>query len=170
MKKFWILILALILIVSTESVLAKNPDNNKPKVNQQKFILYHVNNCLSGQTNFDPYFGHINIVNPLGTYNLIFNGIIKGLAPNTEYTVWLRGLYGYSGEYLDRNLSLGYVALTTFTTDKFGNGNYFYKINKSDLPTGIYITQVALNFNNDSIFGCTVAATLASQPIIISIH
>lgn len=128
----------------------------------QKVDIYHVTGGSSDNVVLSqPYNGHITVVSPKGTNNLVLNGVINGLAPNTTYYVWVRDLTGYTGDYLYRYLPLGYYKLTAFVTDEYGHGDYHYHIAGSDLPAGTYNLQVAINNESSGPenIGYTVAAT-----------
>jgi hypothetical protein len=134
--------------------------------NSQKANIYHVNNCNSDQVGNDLYQGHVTLVTPDGKNDLMLQGVIQGLSANTEYTVWVRDLNGYEGPNINSYIPLGYFALTSFNTNKKGMGNFSYKINKTDLPAGMYSIQVALNTDTQKtprqLYGCTKAATTNS--------
>jgi hypothetical protein len=130
----------------------------------QQASIYKVTSCDSSNITNDPYQGHVTLVTPDGKNDLMLQGVIQGLVPDTQYTVWIRNLLpSYSGTFINRYIPLGYFALTTFTTNKKGAGNFSYKINKADLPSGTYSIQVALNVNTQNFpsgeYGCTKAAT-----------
>lgn len=132
--------------------------------------IYKVTSCDSSNITNDLYNGHVTIVTPGGKNDLMLQGVIQGLLPNTEYTVWVRNLSPryISDNYIKSYTPLGYYAFTTFTTNKKGAGNFSYKINKTELLPGSYPIQVALNWNKDGpgVNGCTAAATTTNFPIV----
>lgn len=138
----------------SSNVIAETEEDNSFKVD-----IYHVTNCTSNEVSTTPYKGHVTLIAPDGKNDLMIQGVIKGLEPKTTYTMWVRDLTGYEGTSIEAYAPLGYFALTTFTTDKKGDGNFHYKINKADLPSGEYHLQVALNYDNNTTYGCTAAAT-----------
>ena len=159
------LMLVVLLLVGMTSVAVAGK-----RVTAQKTNLYHVsggssNNVLLNQ----PYDGHVTIVDPMGANDIILNGVIKGLLPNTEYFVWVRNLLGYTGEYLYSYPPLGYYKLTSFMTDEEGNGNFHYRINGNDLPDGTYMIQVAINYAPGHPIGYTVAATQWSPGLTVTV-
>lgn len=133
------------------------------QVNPQKATFYHVTGGSSDNVDTSsPYDGNAIVIDPTGTNDFILNGNIKGLSPGTEYFVWVRNLDsngGYSGDFIYNYPPLGYYKLTMFTTDEFGAGDFHYQINKSDLPSGTYEIQVAINYAPSDPIGVTVAAT-----------
>ena len=124
----------------------------------QNLQLFSVLSGDSSQVTTNPLDGFvkIGIVGQAG--NLAFSGEIKGLTPLTQYDVWVRNLSGYTGPYIFNYLPLGYYKLTRFTTDSLGKGIFSYTILSSDLPSGTYPIQVAINTTSDT-YGTTVAAT-----------
>jgi len=159
MKKaiIFIVIAALVLTITPTLIFAGNGG-----AGSQKTTLYNVSggssdNVIYGQ----PYDGHVIIVNPKGKNDLIINGVIRGLDPDSEYFVWVRNLTGYTGDYLFIYAPLGYFKLTSFMTNIEGKGSFNYKIQDSDLPDGTYNIQVAINTEVGSTdqIGKTVAAT-----------
>lgn len=156
MKKLIVLCLSLFafLSLSVGLVSAKNAD---PK--QAKAIFYNVTGGSSDNVDQkNPYEGFVTLVNPSGDNSLLLNGHIKGLTADTEYSVWVRNLTGYSGPRIFEYLPLGYFKLVTFTTNSQGIGEFHYQINSQDLPSGTYPIQVAINFGDP--IGVTVAATV----------
>lgn len=167
MKKaiIFIIIAALILTITPALIYAE-----KGNVSSQKANLYHVSEGTSDNVLYDqPYGGHVIIVNPMGKNDLILNGIIKGLNPNSEYFVWVRNLTGYTGDYLYNYAPLGYFKLTSFMTNVKGKGSFHYRIDDSELLNSDYNIQVAINdetgYTNN--IGITVAATQWNPGLIV---
>lgn len=132
----------------------------------QEVSLYHVSGGSSDNViTSAPYEGHVTLVTPDGKNSLMIQGVIKGLEPSTKYVVWVRNLSGYTGPKIDKYLPLGYYALTSFTTNKNGGGNFNYKIDKSYLPVGQYSIQVAIN--TWPTIGITVAATQKYTTVVV---
>ena len=155
MKKLLFLIAVFALMLGlTSTTYAK-----EKLVKNQKADLYHV---MSGSSNYPvppPYAGHVTIVDPMGSNDLIINGVIQGLLTNTQYDVWVRKLISYSGPYLNSYPPLGYYMLVQFTTDEYGNGNFHIKIPDMYLEDETYQIQVAINYAPSGGIGSTVAAT-----------
>ena len=128
----------------------------------QKVPIYAADGCTSDLIDTTmPVPGHVNLNTPGGAVALVVNGSIT-LAPNTTYTFWVRNLTGYTGPFVNSSSGLGYYAPGTFTTDAYGNGVFHYNFLASDLPPGTYPIQVAINQDNGTTYGCTIAGTTFS--------
>jgi len=142
-------------------------------VNNQKLTLYHVSGGDSENVQYDqPFEGHVIITDPMGSNDVILNGVIKGLSPNMEYFVWVRDLTaGYTGAYLWDYPPLGYFKLISFVTNVEGKGSFRIHINDSDLPDGTYEIQVAINDESTGAtnFGVTVAATQWNPGVTVNV-
>lgn len=160
-------IIVVLLLIGMISIAASGK-----MVNNQKINLFHVSGGTSDNVQYDqPFEGHVIIVDPMGSNDVILNGVIKGLSPNMEYFVWVRNLTGYTGDYLYSYPSLGYYKLTSFMTNVKGKGSFHIHINDSDLPDETYEIQVAINDEtgtNDEI-GVTVAATQWNPGVTVTV-
>lgn len=123
--------------------------------------FYTVNNGTSDQVTQTPAGGSVMFNAPSGKVALIIDGNVSGLQPNSNYAVWVRDLTGYTGPALTSYTPLGYFKLGTFSTDPLGNGTFHFNLQRSDLPSGTYNLQTAINPAGDSndYIGQTVIAT-----------
>jgi len=152
-----ITIVVILILIGTMSIAASGK-----KVNNQKVDLFNVSGGSSDNVLYDlPYEGHVILVDPMGSNDIILTGMIKGLSPDMEYFVWVRDLSGYTGDYLWSYLPLGYFKLASFMTNEEGKGSFKVHIADSDLPDGTYEIQVAINseLTGPANIGRTVAAT-----------
>lgn len=134
----------------------------------QQTAIYHVDGGSSDYVTNNPYNGHVTLVTPDGKNSLMIQGVIQGLQSSKTYYVWVRDLTGYTGVFLNSYTPLGYYALTSFTTNRNGAGNFSYKINGLKLPAGTYHIQVAINFaNSQADIGYTVAATQKYTTVVV---
>ena len=128
-------------------------------VNNQKVSLYGVPSGSSNYPTGPAYAGHVTLIDPMGSNDIVINGVISGLLANTQYDVWVRNLVTYSGPSLYSYPPLGYYKLVQFTTDEYGSGDFHIRIPDMYLEDGTYQIQVAINYDTGNSIGYTVAAT-----------
>lgn len=162
MKKLGIVLAGAAFLLSAVSVFGAGKATEF-----QKLPFFHVDGGSSDNVNSVPYDGFVKVGLPGQSGNLVFSGEIKGLVPLTEYFVWVRNLTGYTGPSLYSYLPLGYFKLTSFTTDTAGSGVFEYTILASELPTGTYPIQVAINYAPSDPIGYTVAATVKFTDVVV---
>ncbi len=144
------------------------PSFAKDDVANIKAPFYTVNNCNSDQVTNTLAGGQVIIVNPDGKTNLILQGEVRNLKPNTKYQVWVRNLSGgYTGSFINQYTPLGYYDLISLTTNKQGNGFFHFNFTGNTLKAGNYTLQVALNYDNSTTYGCTQIATQKNLSVTI---
>ncbi len=157
MKKIAIaLLLCMVLsIITGSAVFAAG------KAGAQRVPFYPVDFGSSDYVRNDlPAQGAAVINDPMGNVALMIQGNVNGLQPNHFYTVWVRELAGYTGDFLNSYTPLGYYLLDTFTTNEEGKGHFHLNIRAQDLSAGTYNIQVAINdAPSPDIIGVTVLAT-----------
>lgn len=143
------------------------------KAGAQNLPLYPVPSGDSDYPNTEAIpQGRVIVNEPMGAVALIIQGNAAGLLSTHLYTVWVRNLDengengGYTGDYINKYAPLGYYLLSCFTTNRQGKGHFHLNIRATDLPTGTYNIQVAINDppgdpSNPLPFGPTVLATPA---------
>jgi hypothetical protein len=152
----------------TGSVLAGGPPEPKNGAGVQTSNLLVVNNCTSDQVSTTTTGGVVTLVTPNGAQVLNVNGSVRGLAPSSTYDVWVRDLVpGYSGDFSNSAVSIGYFDLGTLTTDALGAGSFHLGFKTDVLADGAYTIQVALNSDNGTQYGCTVQATAFDIGVVI---
>jgi len=157
MKKI-LALTALMLIVVMASAVPALAAKKAVDEKAQKVDWYTVTGGNSDNVTDELVPGHVNLNTPNGAVTMVINGVIT-LEADTEYVVWVRQLTGYTGAYINSYVPLGYYALGSFTTDEFGCGKFHFNIASSDLAPGTRDIQVAVNVDNNTTNGTTVAAT-----------
>ena len=163
MKKILSIVLGVFLLLGVASLTLFNNKAfaEKPQFrNSQKLSLYSVNSCSSDSVTSTQLDGHVMLITPRGTHDVVVNGVIRNLTPGTIYYVWMRDLNpGFIGnDYIMAYPSNGYYKLVSFETDEYGVGDFHLKFN---LEPNTYNVQLAINDEDGytNKIGCTIAAT-----------
>lgn len=128
------------------------------KASVQKAPLYLVDGGSSDNVRDDlASQGRVIINDPMGDVALIIQGNVEGLKDNYSYTVWVRELFGYTGPSI--HAYPPYYKLDTFTTNSKGKGHFHLNILATDLPSGTYDIQVAIN-DPVGVFGGVIGETV----------
>lgn len=166
-RAFVILFAALILTVLVAPVVSAGKF-----VTPQKADWFYVSGGSSNNVTTAQAYGHVQIVDPMGSATLIVTGVVQ-LAPSTGYAVWVRELYGYTGTLWTPGI--GYYKLGWFMTDANGYADFNVKVFSNVLPEGTYNIQVAINADtglDPTFIGTTVVATqwTAGVGMTVTVH
>lgn len=161
MKK---LTFAVITVLAMSLLLVSIASAGKWGVDNQKASLYLANGSSDNVLGIVPQ-GKVMVNNPRGSSEMIVQGSATGLTAGKNYQVWIRDLEAdatVEGPWLFAYPQNGYVKLTTFFADEFGNGSFNYHMPADTLTDGTYQIQVAIN--EDGVAANAIGTTYLATP------